>query len=97
MDEDLGRQEPAAAGCDEQGAGDCLVAELAGGAEDAEQQRGTGQDRERTVDELGEAVAVEGRVAGVSGGGDDGDGGQSAGDRRGGDGDQREADGALLE
>ena len=97
MHEDLGREQPAAAWCDEQGAGDRLVAELTGGAEDAEQQRGAGHDRERGVDELGEAVAVEGRVAGVAGGGDDGDGGQRAGDGGGGDGDQREAYRALLE
>ena len=45
--EDLGRQEPPAAWCDEQGAGDRLVAELTGGAEDAEQQRGAGR-RSRT-------------------------------------------------
>ena len=47
VDEDLGRQEPTAAWCDEQGAGDRLVAELAGDAEDAEQERGAGDDRVR--------------------------------------------------
>src|SRR4029450_2206718 len=74
-----------------------VVAQVAGVAEDAEQQGGTGHDRERAVDELGEAVTVEGRVAGVSGGGDDGERGQGAGDGGGGGGGQRKPDGALLE
>ena len=48
------------------------------------------------VDELGEAAAVERRVAVVAGGGDDGDRGQRAGGGGGGEGDRREADAALL-
>ena len=48
------------------------------------------------MDELGEAAAVQRRVAVVAGGGDEGDRGQRAGDGGGGEGDRREADAALL-
>ena len=96
VDDHLGRQEPTAArGC-EQGGGDRLVAELAGNAEDAEQERGAGDDRVGRVDELGEAAAVKGRVAVVAGGGDECDRGEHAGGGGSGEGDRREADAALL-